>query len=135
MTRRIALTAWTWIDERLVGSVAADPALAYLDRRAIGTRQCLRTTLADRLRDLGLADLDVSGVCGPRRELTQAIARWAREHGYAGIAYHSRHGIEHTCWALFEGVALSATAPAPQATAADDPDYLRVCAIFGLTPT
>ena len=51
--------------------------------------------------DLGLTDLDLSGVLGPQRRLTQALARWAYEHGYAGIAYPSRFDDALSLWAIF----------------------------------
>ena len=59
--------------------------------------------LADLLLRLGMTDFDVSGARGPSRELTQQIARWAFERGFAGIAYRSRFADALDCWAIFEG--------------------------------
>ena len=39
------------------------------------------------LLELHLPDLDLSGVVGPSRALTQSVARWAYEHGAAGVLY------------------------------------------------
>jgi len=54
--------------------------------RAFETVGALRSEFARLLVELNLDDLDVSGVRGPSRGLTQAIARWAPEQGYRGIA-------------------------------------------------
>jgi hypothetical protein len=66
----------------------------------------LRHGLAQPLLDRGLGDLDLGGVVGPKRQLTQAIARWAYDHGYAGLVYSSRFDAALTSWAIFEGAAF-----------------------------
>ena len=65
-----------------------------------------RTLLA-----LGLEDLDLSGVVGPKRQLTEAIARWAYGHGYASLVYSSRFDAALTCWAIFEGAVFEPVGP------------------------
>src|SRR5439155_1294412 len=63
---------------------------SFLDLCALPTLVILRGVFAARLVELGLRDLDTSGVRGPSRALTQAIAAWAYDEGYDGIAYKSR---------------------------------------------
>jgi hypothetical protein len=63
--------------------------------------------LAPLLVDLELPDFDLGSMLGSSRVLTQAIARWAYDHGAAGLVYHSRLDCRLTCWALFEGAAFS----------------------------
>ena len=65
-----------------------------------------RTLLA-----LGLADLDLSGVVGPKRQLTEAIARWAYGHGHASLVYSSRFDAALPCWAIFEGAVFEPVGP------------------------
>jgi hypothetical protein len=78
----------------------------WLDLRAPATRETLRAELAATLLALGLADLDLGHVLGPSTALTQRIARWAHQRGYAGLAYTSRLDARLTLWALFEGAAF-----------------------------
>jgi hypothetical protein len=65
-----------------------------------------RTLLA-----LALENLDLSGVVGPKRQLTEAIAHWAYGHGYAGLVYSSRFDAALTCWAIFEGAVFEPVGP------------------------
>ncbi len=95
-----------WYQKRAVARLRLRPRQRWLDLRAAETREALRMELAATLLDLGLADLDLSGVLGPRRSLTQAIARWTYEHGYAGIVYRSRFNEALSLWAIFEGAAF-----------------------------
>jgi hypothetical protein len=77
-----------------------------LDLRATETCEFLRQELAPVLVRLGLSDFDVSGARRPSRALTQAIARWAFDRSYHGIAYKSRFSDALDCRALFEGAAF-----------------------------
>ncbi len=63
--------------------------------------------------------------------LTQAIGRWAYEHGYHGIAYTSRFSDVLACWAIFEGSAFERVAD-PETIARHDPDLLIAAGLFGL---
>jgi RES domain len=92
-----------WRRARRIARLSLRPGLHWLDLRAPETCEVLRTELADVLLRIGMADFDVSGARGLSRELTQRIARWAFERGFAGIAYRSRFADELDCWAIFEG--------------------------------
>jgi hypothetical protein len=92
-----------WRSARRIARLSLRPGLRWLDLRAPEACEVLRSELAAVLLRLGLADFDVSGARGPSRELTQRIARWAFEHGFAGIAYRSRLADDLNCWAIFEG--------------------------------
>ncbi len=120
-----------WYQGRAVGLLRITPRQRWLDLRSAETREVLRHELARTLFDFGLADLDLSGVVGPGRQLTQAIARWAYEQGYNGLAYSSRLDAALTCWAIFEGAMFEPAGP-PEPILSDDPDLLRVARLFGL---
>ena len=92
----------------------------------------LRTELADLLLRLGLADFDVSGVRGPSRDLTQSIARWGFERGYAGIACRSRLADDLDCWAIFEGDHWEAVGR-PLPIRRDNPALRTAVRLLGLT--
>jgi hypothetical protein len=104
----------------------------WLDLRSFETRETLRRELAQTLLDLGLEDLDLSGVIGTFRQLTQAIARWASDTGYAGLVYSSRFDVALTCWAIFEGSAFDPVG-IPEPILPDDPDLVSSAQSFGLT--
>ena len=108
------------------------PRQRWLDLRALATREALRRELAETLLRLELADLDLSGVLGPNRALTQSIARWAYERGFTGIVYSSRFDKAFDCWAIFEGAALEPIGLAEPLTR-DDPDLLAAARLFGLS--
>lgn len=120
-----------WCRGRAVGRFRLAPRQRWLDLRAMETREVLRRELAQTLLDLGLEDLDLSGVVGPRRRLTQAIARWAYELGYNGLVYGSRMSASLTCWAVFEGAAFEPVGP-PEPILPNDRDLLAVARLFGL---
>ncbi len=120
-----------WNQRRLVGRFRLAPRQHWLDLRSPRTCELLRVELADVLVRLGLEDLDVSGVRGPGRALTQAIARWAYEHGFRGIAYRSRFDDALTCWAVFEGASWEPEGP-PELITRRDPDLRAAARLFGL---
>ena len=120
-----------WYQKRAVARLRLGPGQRWLDLRATATREALRSELAAALLDLGLTDLDLSGVLGPRRHLTQAIARWAYEHGYAGIVYRSRFDDALSLWAIFEGAAFEPVG-VPEPIVPDDPDLVAAARLFGL---
>jgi hypothetical protein len=121
-----------WYHRRAVGRLRLAGRQRWLDLRSIQTREALRAELAQMLLEVGLEDLDLSGVVGPRRRLTQAIARRAYEGGCSGLVYSSRFDAALTCWAIFEGVAFERLGP-PQPILPDDPDLLSTAQLFGLT--
>jgi hypothetical protein len=120
-----------WYQKRAVARLRLGPRQRWLDLRAADTREALRSELADTLLDLGLADLDLSGVLGPQRRLSQAIARWAYERGYAGIVYPSRFDDALSLWAIFEGAAFEPVG-LPEPIVPDDPDLVATARLFGL---
>lgn len=120
-----------WYRRRGIGALRLGAHQRWLDLRAPVTRETLRVEMARTLLDLGLSDLDLAGVIGPTRWLTQAIARWAYEQGYAGLAYRSRFDERLTLWAVFEGAAFESVGP-PEPITPEDPDLLGVARLFGL---
>jgi hypothetical protein len=128
---RLGVVPADWHRLRLIGTPRLGLGQRWLDLRAGATYQALRVELAETIRTLGLRDLDVSGVRGPSRALTQAIARWAFERGYRGVAYRSRFDDAFDCWALFEGAAWTPAGP-PQRIRRDDPDLRAAAALLGL---
>ena len=120
-----------WYHTRAVGQLRLGTRQRWLELRAFETREALRRELAQTLLDLGLEDLDLSGVVGPKRQLTQAIARWAYDHGYAGLVYSSRFDAALTCWAIFEGAAFEPVRPF-ESILPDDPDLVATAKLFGL---
>ncbi|MFN0073349.1 MAG: hypothetical protein ACKVVP_17855 [Chloroflexota bacterium] len=107
------------------------PGQEWLDLRAIETREALRAELAKLLVELGLPDLDLSTVLGPWRRLTQAVARWASDHGYAGVVYASRLDARLHCSAVFEGARFIAK-DAPEPVPPDDVDLVRALQVLGV---
>jgi len=91
----------------------------------------LRAELAATLLTLRLSDLDLGHVLGSSAALTQTIARWAHQHGYAGLAYTSRLDARLTLWALFEGAAFESIGE-PDPITPDDPDLAATARLYGL---
>lgn len=120
-----------WYQKRAVVRLRLMLRQRWLDLRAAETREELRRELAPTLLALGLSDLDLSRVLGPRRALTQTIARWAYERGYAGIAYHSRLDESYSLWAIFEGAHFEPVG-LPEPIVPDDPDLVATARLFGL---
>jgi len=120
-----------WYQRHAVARLRLLPGQRWLDLRAPQTREILRAELATTLLTQGLSDLDLSRVLGPGRTLTQTIARWAYEHGYAGLAYHSRLDHTLTLWAIFEGAAFEPVG-LPEPITPDDPDLVATARLFGL---
>lgn len=121
-----------WYEKRGIAEFRLSPGQRWLDLRAPETREELRTELARTLLTLGLSDLDLGRVVGPRRSFTQAIARWAYEHGYMGVVYPSRLDARLSLWAVFEGAAFEPVGP-PKPLTSDDPDLLTIARLFGLS--
>ena len=103
----------------------------WLDLRRIETLEVLRAAFGARLHDFGLADVDLGGVCGPRREFTQTVAAWAYEHRYHGIVYASRFGTSFECWAVFDTASIIPLPPIVPLSL-DDPDLQAVAQVFAL---
>ena len=120
-----------WYARRGVARLRLRPRQRWLDLRRLETREAVRAQMAGTLLELGSADLDVASVTGPVRELTQTVARWAYERGYAGLAYRSRLDETLTLWAVFEGAAFEAVGH-PEPIGPDDPDLVATARLFGL---
>jgi hypothetical protein len=128
---QVGLIPRDWLADRLMARVLLSPGQRWLDLRAFETREALRAELVGTLHALGLDDLDVSGVRGSRRPLTQAIARWAYERGYQGIVYSSRFHDAYRCWAVFEGAHFERSGR-PQAITPRDRSLQAAMRLFGL---
>lgn len=120
-----------WYHTRAVGQLRLTTHQRWLDLRSFETREALRHELAQRLFDLGFEDLDLSGVVGPKRQITQAIARWAYERDYRGLAYSSRFNATLTCWAIFEGATFESVG-SPEPILPSDPDLIATARLFRL---
>lgn len=121
-----------WRSARRIARLSLLPGRRWLDLRATETCEVLRAELVDILLTLGMADFDVSGARGPSRELTQRIARWAFDRGFAGIAYRSRVSDELDCWAIFEGDHW-APVGRPVPIRRDNPELRLAARLLGLT--
>ena len=90
-------------------------------------------TMVDRLQVRGYGQRIKPGdLLGSDRRLTQTVARWAFDQGYAGLAYSCSHRPRLDCWAVFEGTPLVVAGP-PQPVEPDDPELAAVAQEFGLT--
>ncbi|MGQ9676107.1 MAG: RES family NAD+ phosphorylase [Chloroflexota bacterium] len=121
-----------WHRKHLLVRLRLEPGQRWLDLRDLETLQTLRVELADLAVRLGLPDIDVSTVRGQSRQFTQAVARWAYERGYAGVAYRSRFDDSFDCWAIFEG-AMFHPEGVPELIAPHDPSLRTIAELFGLS--
>jgi hypothetical protein len=116
----------------LIGIFRLAPGQRWLDLHSPETQQTLRFEVAHILVELGYRERFVLGdLLASDHRLTRAIARWAFERGYNGVAYPSCHDPALTCWALFEQALIEPAAPF-QAIRPDDPDLVAVAALFQL---
>lgn len=95
-----------WHLKRMLAEIGLYPGQRWLDLRSAETHTRLTAEFAEPLAALGYDVLDARVTVGLDRPLTQAISRWAYEHGYQGIAYTSRIDTRFTCLAIFEGAHL-----------------------------
>jgi hypothetical protein len=119
-----------WHLKRRMGIARPVEGQRWLDLTDLATREAIRKELAPTFVDMGLDDFDMSDALTRRRDITQAIARWAYEQGYHGIIYASRLDPAYRCWAVFEGAQLTVDEITP--IARDDADPLAVAQVFGL---
>lgn len=120
-----------WLRSRCIAQLRLHADQRWLDLRRLETVETLRAALAPFLQQLALPDLDVSVLRGPSRPLTRAVARWAYDAGYQGIAYRSRFDDAFDCWAVFEGADDDRVGNIAPITA-DDPDLRAAAKLFGL---
>lgn len=122
-----------WREARAVSHFTLPTDTRWLDLRAAATIQELRKEFANLISRLGLLDLDISSVRGPRRELSQAIARRGYEDRFDGLIYRSRFSDEYDLWAIFEHRCVPEPIGSPQPIESDDPDFRDAAALLGLT--
>lgn len=124
-----------WRQKRGFHRLRLTAAQRWLDLRSLDTREALRPVFASLLTHLRLPERDLSAVYGPHRVLTQGIARWAYDWGYAGLRYGSRYNEAFNCWAIFErpDLATFSREGKVELIAPDDPDFLAAVELFGLT--
>jgi hypothetical protein len=133
-TGRVPLS---WLSNRRVARARITGRFA--DVGEPDTLRWLATRLPDVLARNGVRDLDLSAATGPRRALTQAIARELYLHaGTHAIEYPSRHGETVRCIAVFEtGGDLPAVEPdgTPYAPSVegDDRALERAMGLHGLS--
>ena len=119
-----------WHLKRRIGRCHVADGQRWLDLTDLITREALRKTAAPLFVAMGLDDFDIGDTLTRRRDLTQAIARWAHDHGHQGIIYLSRLNPAERCWAIFEGAGLEITESAT--IARDDMDLLAVADTYDL---
>ena len=122
---------------RLIGTLRLEEDQRWLDLRAGAPDSAVALSrepaIVTRLPELGYGKRFKPGdLVGSDRRLTQIVARWGYEHGYAGLAYSCSHDLRLDCWAVFEGAAFTAAAP-PVPIEPDDPDLIAVARAFELT--
>lgn len=124
-----------WVRTRGFCSLQLDAERQWLDLRSVDTRESLRPTFASLLEQLRLPEFDLGAVYGSHRVLTQTIARWAYERGFAGLRYGSRYVEEFNCWAVFEhpGRATFHRIGEVEPIPLTDPDLQAAMDLFELT--
>jgi hypothetical protein len=118
---------------KLIGRLTVAPNQLWLDLRSAETHQTLRSELAQTLVTLGYPRRFVWGdLLSHDHRLTQAVASWAYDRGFHGIASTSCHDSEVDCWALFDRTEFEAVG-SPDPIRRDDPDLVAVARLFELT--
>lgn len=122
---------------KLIGQFRLDGGQRWLDTRIDATQSAValsrETAIAAVLPALGYGKRFKRGdLLGSDRRLTQTVARWAYDYGYAGSAYSCSHRPRLDCWAISEGAGFTVVQlPAP--VQPDDPDLIAVAREFGIT--
>ncbi len=122
---------------RLVGWFRLDPGQRWLDLRISAPETAVALSrehaIATVLPELGYGPRFKPGdLLGSDRRLTQMVARWAYEQGYAGLTYSCSHRPTLDCWAIFEGASFSVIGK-PATIDPADPEVIAVAREFGLT--
>ena len=123
--------------DRLLAPLRLQPGLRWLDARLSAPQTAVALSrdpiIAKSLPTLGYgARFKPGDLVGSDRALTQTIARWAFDQGFAGIAYSCSHDPSLDCWAIFEGPHVR-PAGAPHPIDPTDPDLIAVAQLFELT--
>ncbi len=127
-----------WRVARRIGATVFFVTRPLVDLAHPETMQALRPTLAPMAARLGLADIDLSAVTGPQRELTQEAALHVYQQMdsagaplFGGLRYVSRFNPQWECWAVF--VDRSRQRPLKvDAIAADDPHLYDAARLLNL---
>jgi len=101
-TRTAGAVPRSWLQPRIAASAQLTGTYA-----AVTTAESLaflRPVFLHRAHQLGLDDLDAATLKDARpRTLTQEVASYIYETtDMDGVEFHSRHGDDHTLWAIFE---------------------------------
>ena len=128
-----------WRLSRRMGSTRLASELQFADLPAPQTMRVLREELAAVAEGLGLEDLDLSAVTGPRRRLTQEAARYVYDLTdasgapiFAGIRYLSRLNPSWELWAVFHDRMRHEPGEVAEPIRADDPGLLESAVLLGL---
>ena len=118
-----------WLKKRVMGSATAEGM--YADVCSSEWISRLRVTLATRLGEFGVRDLDASALqqTAPRR-LTQLVSRIVFKARFEGIYYRSKYGHDLENWAIFEPFAIKARSVST--VRHDDPDLLKALRLHHL---
>lgn len=120
-----------WREKRRIGRLRVAPGQTWLDLTSFAVRQSTRASIAHILAEHGYEDLDVGVACGPDRDFTKALSRWAHERGYSGVVYPSRLESAYVCRAIFEGTAFERVGEVEEIEA-DDPELRSALSMLGL---
>ncbi len=92
----------SWLKPRAAASAELNGAYAAVTNTHSVAH--LRPAFLHRAHELGLDDLDAATLKDARpRALTQEVATYIYETtDLDGVQFHSRHGDDHTLWAIFE---------------------------------
>jgi hypothetical protein len=120
-----------YFDKRIV-AFRLDRSQKWLDVRSPRTHALLRSALAAGLVAAGYSGaFNFGEIIGSDYRITQAIALWAYDAGYGGIAYPSAHDETLTCWAIFDRATVI-PAGSSHPIRRDDPDLIAAIELFGL---
>jgi len=127
-----------WRAARRLGVTVLAPPLRFVDVEDAEIVQALRPTLAPVAVTLGLPDVDLSAITGPRRRLTQELALHVYNQVdpsgsplFAGVRYVSRHHHGWECWAVFAD-RIAQRVLRVESIAADDPGLYDAARTLGL---
>lgn len=126
-----------WLRGQMLGEAAPSGEYAFVGHSR--SLAFVRSSLAARLTDLGLADLDAATIrlSTPRR-FTQELSRLvyvtttSLVQPFAGIRYGSRLGDELDNWAIFELQPTNIHAVAAHQLDPDDPDLVQALELLDI---
>ncbi|MGH2561295.1 MAG: RES domain-containing protein [Thermomicrobiales bacterium] len=123
--------------DKLIGHLRLQSGQRWLDVRIDAPETAValsrESAIAGLLPELGYGKrLKPGDLVGSDRRLTQVVARWAFEAGFAGMAYNCSHDMRHDCRAIFEGAVFTVAAN-PSPIQPDDPELIAVARAFELT--